>query len=303
MFVTQSVLDQPSVLLSPVEVDGRLVIGPSVVDGQPVHYQLVDPTRGGRVRHGLIVGHAGAGVSSLLTTVCVVARASRAPVSTLYLSGCSVVVNPALAHASSAWIEDPVVADTSIAAVEAAVVARRATLEKAGAATYVETGLPLLLVAVKDAHRVFHGHAQRWVALLRQAGVLGISVLAATHSSRVIGFGGSRTAGRSSSELRDLLMEQVLVLPHLDPMTDALLSSTAAGYDRALTRGRYPGPALRAQLVRDGIATAFRPYQLSAGGGYSVQRARHNWLRAYPGAPLDECTQQALEQAINTTRV
>jgi hypothetical protein len=266
----------------PLHDGGRVALGPALDGTGHTYYPLAGPRR---LRHGLIVGDAGAGVSNLATVLAVTARAAM-PLVTVYVNGHNRLTNPALADQASVLVAGEDVAETArttVAALERAVDARAALLAAMRAASYPAAGLPGLLVVLKDAHRVFAGHGERWAQVARQAGVLGIGVLALVRDLELGSFGGCPA-------LRTLLLDQVVALRTRCAAADLPASAQGAQGAAVLGEGRLfsADPAARHE------DRAFAPFRLAAGGTDElVERGRRRWLAAYPDTALDAPTRTA----------
>lgn len=269
-------------LRAPLHDDGRLALGPALNGSGHAYYQLTTPYR---MRHGVIVGDVGAGVSNLVTVLAVTARAAM-PLVTAYINGPAALMNPALARQSTVLIDGEDVAGTAIAALERAVAARAALLASMRAGTYPAAGLPALLVVIKDAHRVFDGHGQRWTAVVREAGKLGIGVLATVHDTWLTSFGGSRA-------LRALLVDEFGQLVALRTADPNVTTAVVAGRWPAAEPGTPPTGVGRVIYPEAGRGE-FASFRLAAGGtGALVERGRRRWLVTYPDTELDGPTRAA----------
>lgn len=286
-------------LRAPLHDAGRLALGPALNGPGHAYYPLAMPRR---MRHGLVVGETGTGVSNALTVLAVTARAAM-PIVTAYVNGNSELTNPALAGQSTVLIDGADVADTAVAALERAVSARARLLADMRAASYPAARLPALFVVIKDAHEVFAGRGQRWARVLEQAGALGIGVLAGVRDLRLTSFG-------DSSALRQLLLEQVVALRTICTVTlHTLAAKTAvfatmgsgAGDSRVETHAADLSGVLRTAptgaglLVRDSDApVAFASFRLAPSGTAAmVERGRRRWLSTYPDTELDAPTRTA----------
>lgn len=267
----------------PLHDGGRVALGPALDGPGHAYYQL---TRSRRMRHGLIVGDAGAGVSNLATVVAVTARAAM-PLVTVYVNGRPDLTNPALASQSSVLVDGRDAAGTAVAALERVLAARAALLTDMRAVSYQAAGLPGLLVVIKDAHRVFAGHGDRWAALLRQAGVLGIGVLATVHDTLRRSFGGS-------VDLLDQLDQQLIALRTQDVnVRTVVYAGMWRPDDRPATAGKTPTGVGRV-LYPEAERAVFASFRLAAGGTDAlVERGRRRWLTAYPDTQLDAPTRSA----------
>jgi hypothetical protein len=120
-------------LRAPLHDGGRLALGPTLDGAGHAYYRLAGPRR---MRHGVIVGDAGAGVSNLLA---VTARAAM-PLVTAYINGHHDLTNPALARQSTVLIDGADVAETAIDALERVLRARIELLASMQAASYPAAG-------------------------------------------------------------------------------------------------------------------------------------------------------------------
>ncbi|MFI5614724.1 hypothetical protein [Amycolatopsis sp. NPDC051903] len=288
-------------LRAPLHDNGRLALGPALTGGGHAFYPLAAPRQ---LRHGVIVGDAGTGVSNALTVAAVIARAAM-PLVTAYVNGHSAPLNAALARQSTVAIARSSgcdVAATAIAALERAVLARAQVLTELRAASFPAAGIPPLLVIIKDAHEVFAGHGERWAKVMHHAGKLGIGVLAALHDMRLTSFGGS-------AALRARLTEQVIALRTGCMITQDILVKTAVSANPEFGRpgSRDTEVELAAQLrksLRDAPTgaghlivahenpVAFASFRLAAGSAM-IERGRERWLKIHPDTELDAPTRAA----------
>ncbi|PXY16572.1 hypothetical protein [Prauserella muralis] len=259
---------------------GCVALGPTPDGAGHARYPLATPRR---MRHGVIVGDPGTGVGNLTTVLAVTARATM-PLVTAYINGCPRLTNPALAHQSTVLLDGAEVADvarTALAALQRAVAARAALLADLRASSYPAAGLPALLVLIAGAHHVFDGHGERWAAVLRQAGTLGIGVVATVPALTLSSFGGSST-------LRSLLLAQLVALRSSCPITHDLAAAPAET------------PTGVGRLIVGGEHVQFVSFRLSAGGTHALaERGRRRWLVAYPDTGLDGPTREAFGRLVH----
>lgn len=292
-------------LRAPLHDHGRLALGPALRTAGHAYYPLATPRR---MHHGVIVGDAGAGASNALTVLAVTARAAM-PLVTAYINGHHNLTNPALARQATVLVQGADVAETAIAALERVVRARTELLAAMQAGSYPAAGLPALLVAIKDAHQVFAGHGERWAAVVRLAGELGIGVLATMPDTRLTSFGGS-------SALQTLLLEQVVALRTRCSITVEKLAAKTAVFaamgsgSASLPVTEHPA-ALRSELggAPTGVGrlfvdreppVAFASFRLAAGGTEAlVERGRRRWLVTYPDTELDAPTRAAFGDLVH----
>jgi hypothetical protein len=284
-------LSTAPILREPLHHAGQLAFGPALGGASYVSYPLADPRR---MRQGLIVGAAGTGVSNLATVLAVTARAAM-PLATVYINGHSDLTNPALAHGASVLINGETTAETAriaAAALERAIEARARLLATMQAARFPTAGVPGLLVVIKDAEQIFAGHGDQWVALLRQASLLGIGVLALVHNLTLASFDGTPM-------LRQLLLDQVVALRTRCRLTADLLAD-------ARTAELVPDPRLTLRETQPGEGRlftdhaghrevrAFTSFRLATSNEDElIEQARRRWLAAYPDTVLDTPTREA----------
>lgn len=280
-------------LREPIFAHGRLALGPLLDEPGHAYYQLADYqlAKPRRMRHGLIVGNASAGVTNLATVLTVTARAAM-PLVTVYIAHQPTDTNAALASRCSVLIQGRNAAQLAVDAMERAVAARTQLLDdlraRSGNCGYDTAGLPALLVIVENAEQIFDGHGERWNRMLWRAGDLGIGVLAAARDTYIPSFGGSKG-------LRDQLEEQLIALRTHDRVIQGVVD---AGMWRL---GEQLGTSMRTAPTGVGRVlfpvserAAFTSFRFTRDNENDlVQRVRRAQLGSHPDAELDAPTQVA----------